>query len=378
MSTNVFSWKEFKLGDIAHLEYGNKFDKNKMTYKNPKINFVSRTANNNGVSDIVDEIDGVIPYSDGCITLAFGGSAGSCFLQEKPFYTGQNVGIITFPENVSKEAKLFIISALEKKCKLSFHAFGNEINKHFKTDLSIRLPVTETEEIDWDYMQEHIKELEQEHIAELEQYLSVTGLNDCELTDEDIEILSTKLINREGLRNSTSENDRLKEAKEFTIGDLFEVKTPLKRFNANTVKITDNIGHPYVVRSSNNNGVRGYIDEDEIYLNEGNTLSFGQDTATVFWQEKPYFTGDKIKVLKPKFDCNREIASYFISAITIAFSLYTWGSQSFKVSVIENSEILLPIACDETPDWEFMEKYIRAIEKVVIKDVVEFKDKIIK
>ena len=83
-------------------------------------------------------------------------------------------------------------------------------------------------------------------------------------------------------------------------------------------------------------------------------------------------------MLKPKFDCNREIASYFISAITIAFSLYTWGSQSFKVSVIENSEILLPIACDETPDWEFMEKYIRAIEKVVIKDVVEFKDKIIK
>lgn len=378
MSTNVFSWKEFKLGEIAHLEYGNKFDKNKMTYKNPKINFVSRTANNNGVSDIVDEIDGVIPYSDGCITLAFGGSAGSCFLQEKPFYTGQNVGIITFPENVSKEAKLFIISALEKKCKLSFHAFGNEINKHFKTDLSIRLPVTETEEIDWDYMQEHIKELEQEHIAELEQYLSVTGLNDCELTDEDIEILSTKLINREGLQNSTSENDRLKEAKEFTIGDLFEVKTPLKRFNANNVKITDNIGHPYVVRSSNNNGVRGYIDEDEIYLNEGNTLSFGQDTATVFWQEKPYFTGDKIKVLKPKFDCNREIASYFISAITKTFSLYTWGSQSFKVSVIENSEILLPIACDETPDWNYMEKYIRAIEKVVIKDVVEFKDKIIK
>lgn len=29
------------------------------------------------------------------------------------------------------------------------------------------------------------------------------------------------------------------------------------------------------------------------------------------------------------------------------------------------------------PDWDFMEKYIRAIEKVVIKDVVDYKDSII-
>ena len=27
------------------------------------------------------------------------------------------------------------------------------------------------------------------------------------------------------------------------------------------------------------------------------TISFEQDTATIFYQEKPYFTGDKIKVI---------------------------------------------------------------------------------
>lgn len=226
------------------------------------------------------------------------------------------------------------------------------------------------EEIDWNYMQERI--------TELEHYLIATGLNDYELTTEDKEILASKLTNGEVLQNSTSGNGYLKEARMFKIGDLFEVKTPLKRLNANTIEITNNIGHPYVVRSSTNNGIRGYIDEDETYLNEGNTLSFGQDTATVFWQEKPYFTGDKIKVLKPKFECNCEIANYITNAITKAFSLYSWGSQSFKVSVIENTKILLPITCNGTPDWSFMENYIRAIEKEVIKDVVDFKDEIIK
>ena len=30
-----------------------------------------------------------------------------------------------------------------------------------------------------------------------------------------------------------------------------------------------------------------------------------------------------------------------------------------------------------TPDWDFMDKYIRAIEKVVIADVVKYKDEVI-
>ena len=55
---------------------------------------------------------------------------------------------------------------------------------------------------DFDYMQERIEELEQERIEELEQerieeleqYLVATGLNDYELTKEDIETLSLSLV----------------------------------------------------------------------------------------------------------------------------------------------------------------------------------------
>ena len=61
---------------------------------------------------------------------------------------------------------------------------------------------------------------------------------------------------------------------------------------------------------------------------------------------------------------------------------------------IKNDTISLPIQTDEQnnpiidpdktyhpegyiPDWEFMENYIRAIEKVVISDVVKYKDEVI-
>lgn len=153
-------WGEFLLNDIATLTNGNKFDKNKMSHDNPSINFVSRTGFNNGISDFVDKIDGTKPYPAGTITLALGGSVGSTFVQPKPFYTGQNVGVIEF-ENKSDEMKQFVAVILNKVCSTQFSAFKNEINKHFKRDLSIPRPLKpsadpsnyDSTDIDWNYME---------------------------------------------------------------------------------------------------------------------------------------------------------------------------------------------------------------------------------
>ena len=84
----------------------------------------------------------------------------------------------------------------------------------------------------------------------------------------------------------------------FHLKDLFEIKSSIKRFDANKVTVFERGHHPYIIRSGSNNGQRGYLKENEKFLNEGNTISFGQDTATLFYQKEPYFTGDKIKVLK--------------------------------------------------------------------------------
>lgn len=158
-------------------------------------------------------------------------------------------------------------------------------------------------------------------------------------------------------------NEKLKDVEwgEYKLGDLFKVKTYKRRFDANKVKLLDK-GHPYVVRMSTNNGVRGYISEDEKFLNEGNTLSFGQDTATVFYQEQPYFTGDKIKVLKSKISqFNKANAQFFVAAISQAFNSFSWGSSSFSIDVIENQKIQLPTKHGKI-DFEFMEAFMAQME----------------
>ncbi len=152
------------------------------------------------------------------------------------------------------------------------------------------------------------------------------------------------------------------EYREFLLGNLFYIHTPAKKFNANAVKFGGK--YPYVARGSSNNGIRGYITEDEKFLNPGNTLSFGQDTATVFYQKDAYFTGDKIKVMELlDYELNEHLAIYLISSIRKAFSGFVWGQNSFDESVLKDVAIILPTKDGNTPDWQYMQERIAELEQ---------------
>ena len=155
---------------------------------------------------------------------------------------------------------------------------------------------------------------------------------------------------------------------EFLLGDIFDIHAPAKKFNANTVKFGGL--YPYVARGSSNNGIRGYITEDTKYLNPARTFSFGQDTATVYYQEKAYFTGDKIKVMELRgHELNETIALYLIPVIRKAFSGFAWGQSSFNESVLNNMKIYLPVTSDGTPDWDYMSERVRELEEERVREL---------
>lgn len=159
--------------------------------------------------------------------------------------------------------------------------------------------------------------------------------------------------------------------KEFEIRDIFEVKSPSKRFNANAIKLGK--GYPYVVRTSENNGIKGYTIQDEKYLCEGGTISFGQDTATIFFQEKPYFTGDKIKVMKCRdTELNTQTASYMLTALRKSFSSFSWGVSSFNEAVLNSVKIILPVKTNGNVDYQYMQHVIECIENDICLNVDKF------
>lgn len=127
--------KLIELNKLFGVEYGNKFDLNKMTpaenYEEA-IAFVGRSGANNGVTAFVREHNSVAPYTAGMITVALGGAILSSFVQPRPFYTGQNIAVLAPPANMSLAEKLYYCICIRAN-RHRYGAFGREANRTLKT-----------------------------------------------------------------------------------------------------------------------------------------------------------------------------------------------------------------------------------------------------
>jgi hypothetical protein len=321
--------------------------------ENGKIPLISNSSINNGVmgfSNIKANNKGnTITCSD--TTLG----AETMYYQKNDF-----IGYSHIQHLVPKfePFNIAIASVIISACRVvtsNKYDYGNKFNREAMNKTKIQLP-TKNNKPDFKFMESFIAQIEAERIEKLEVYLEVSGLKDYVLTDEEQKVLYD------------FEKGKI-EFREFRIGKLFEINSYKKRFDANKVVISE-IGKPYVVRTALNNGIRGYIKEDGQFLNEGNTISFGQDTATMFYQEKPYFTGDKIKIIKSKDNrFNKLNGLFFIATMTKSFSSFSWGGSSFNVKIIRDQLMKLPTK-NQKPNYELMQTLISAIQKLVIKDVV--------
>lgn len=143
---HINTWEYFLLKNICTITMGNKMDYSAMSVDEPTINFVGRSADNNGVAgkvDLVTDDKGNIiePYKAGCVTVALGGSLGSAYLQVEDFYTSQNVSVLEFENTVSDCAKLFITNCIMNESKYKYFPFGRELNTHIRNDFGFTLPI---------------------------------------------------------------------------------------------------------------------------------------------------------------------------------------------------------------------------------------------
>lgn len=143
---NTDKWEYFLLKDLCLISMGNKMDYSAMSMDEPSVNFVGRSAENNGVAGKVDFVfddkgNVIKPYKAGCVTVALGGSLGSSYLQVEDFYTSQNVSVLEFEDGISNATKLFITTCIMNESKYKYFPFGRELNTHIRTDFGFTLPI---------------------------------------------------------------------------------------------------------------------------------------------------------------------------------------------------------------------------------------------
>lgn len=122
--------KQVKVSDLFEVVYGVNLELNKLTLDPHGLNFVSRTANNNGVSAKVKPIDGLEPIEAGVLTVAGGGSVLETFLQPEPFYSGRDLYFLRPLQEMTTEQKLFYCMCIRAN-KFRFN-YGRQANRTLK------------------------------------------------------------------------------------------------------------------------------------------------------------------------------------------------------------------------------------------------------
>lgn len=221
----------------------------------------------------------------------------------------------------------------------------------------IKLPIKSNGKIDFEFMEHFIAELKEERLAELRAYLQVCGLDNYELTDEEKEVIQAYKNNQICLSD-------------FTFSKIFNKIEQGKRLKKSDQQ-KGNI--PFVMSGVTNNGIVGYISNPvacfpknsitiDIFGNSfyrNYAFGAGDDTG-VYWNDKInysaktmlYFTVAMEKSLNGRFSYGKKLRS----------------SQSF------NFKIQLPIKNGKI-DYETMDRFISAVQKLVIKDVVLYADR---
>ena len=385
-------FKTFKVGELfdIHPTSAYKMKNDELFASDGTTPVLSNSSVNNGIGGYCGfaptEQGGMITFSDTTT------GADTMFYQSSPFIGYPHVqGMYPYqPDKWDEKCCLYVISCIRKSAGNGWN-YAVKFNRALVKELSIELPVVESADVDheytvddinYEYMQERIAEFEQERITELEQeriaeldaYLAASGLDDYELTDEDKAILTED-----------------KPMREFVVGEVFEkLKSPFRGHQKKQESVsrvrTEEYSLPLINCKFGNNGIMYYGRPGDFtsYERVLGVIYNGPPTEgqTYYHEKAGVFTDAYLIGLKEQEIASREIGLYLTTALNKSIHnetrrRYSRGNKATWEGKVEADPILLPVTMNGDIDFDYMERYIRVIEKLAIADVAKYKDRLI-
>lgn len=170
-----------------------------------------------------------------------------------------------------------------------------------------------------------------------------------------------------------------KEWKAFYISDekdngIFKLRASLSGIDKNKLVDCKEPSIPYITRSDFNNGVSMFVGKEQktkYKIDEGNVITIGLDTQTVFYQPHSFYTGQNIQVLYNE-QMNKYVAKFIIPLLKMQVSKLSWGGNGATLGRLKRMQLLLPVSDDGQPDYAFMEEFIKEREAIKRKQYLEY------
>lgn len=344
-------WGEFKYKEVFNrIEQGRRLKKDDQI--DGTIPFVMSGTTNAGVVNYIS--NPVASFPKNAITIDI---FGNTFYRNYAFGAGDDTGVYWNDATAySSNAMLFFAVAMQKSMMGRF-SYGKKLRSSQSEDFTMHLPVTDDGTIDFDFMESFIAELEAERVAELSAYLTVSGLDNYELSNNEMAII-----------------ERYKKHQiPFSEFEFIKIFNNIKQ--GRRLKKDDQLPGdiPFVMSGTTNTGVTGYISNP--------VARFPKNSITIdifgnsFYRNYDFGAGDDTGVYwNTEKEYSRTCMLFFAAAMGRALrGKYSYGKK-LRSSQSIHFKMQLPTK-DGKPDYDAMAALISAVQKLVIKDVVLYADR---
>ena len=324
--------------------------------KDGTIPVYSSISDNNGIMGYTQILPTYVISEETPFYIVFGHHTRSFNIVNTDFCVMDNVKILKPLQNYTLRELIFIISSWKNGIVDKGYSRHWSIAKEVK----IQLP-TKDGKIDFEFMdacireleEERIRELEEERIRELSAYLTVSGLDNYELSSEEKEAL---------------ENLKSVQWKEYNLEKLFGKSTRGKRLKSDD-RVNGSL--PFITAGEANTGISDFIG-NEVEVFSKNTITIDM-FGSAKYRNYNYGGDDHITVVHTE-NIKPESAIFVTSAIHKSSynGQFNYG-HNFYAKDADALNIMIPTK-DGKIDFEFMELLISAVQKLVIKDVVLYAD----
>lgn len=328
--------------------------------ENGDVPLISNSSTDNGVMGYSN----LNPLNKGnsltCSDTTLG--AETMYYQEKDFIGYSHIQHLVPKFKGFNKAIAYMIITASRIATTNKYDYGAKFNRNEMNNTKISLPVKKDREIDFAFMEDFI--------SQLEAYLLVTGLKNYTLTPAEEQALTD-------FQNGNIEWG------EFLIGDLFEklnlrfLKQKFDKEKDISKEQTTEFDLPLINAKDGNNGIMYYgrscdFESAEMAIDIVNDGAVS--TGNVYPQPQKTGVLYNAYLVKPLFPVTERLLYFFSASIQKSIKPKFGYENKAGWTKVKEEKIFLPIQREEI-NFEYMETLISAVQKLVIKDVVEYADR---
>lgn len=351
-------YKEFLITDIFNVCNTHNILSSEVRLGSGKIPYLTAGESNNSIAGYIDYNPSLIEKGN---VVFIGGKTMTVTYQENDFFSNDSHNLILTPKpgiKSTKRCQLFYVTSIKKSLSHKYH-WGNSISKAKIQSDTISLPIDKNGEIDFDFMESRIRELEA--------YLSEAGFDNCELSQSETDTLSL------------FKSGKI-EWKHFKIGTLYdklELKNKVfdKRRDTSTIP-SGKFTIPLVNAKHGDNGIMFYGKSD-IFDSSEMTIDIVQNgaiaTGNVYAQPQKTGVLWDAYLIKARTHNDTENSLLFIACI-IQKSIKSIFSYDKKATWnrVKHESIPLPVDLSGEIDYSLIETFVSAIKKKAIQSLKGF------